>query len=395
MMDGKRFLVTAAAVLGMVITLISVTSAQSGDLVNQKKELEKIRRDIEKCQQNLDSLQNAEKRVLNEISDYEQRAAANETVLQRLNQQLNAIRGDIQGSRTRLEDSQARLRSSRSRYIGNLNYYYSGIRWGGITRNNEILMEREAYLRLRYLRTLAAYDKIQLSRSSEYLKEAEKEYQDLINREKTVDEVRKKKKSEYTIVASQKQKRERDLSRLRRNKDSETERLEALSDAARQMEEVVARLETARKKREKAAAPSEFKYATGNFASYKGRLPTPLAGTITKGFGWSTDPITKLKSFSPGIEIVGKKKSSVAAVADGVVAYVGNLRGYGNFVIIEHEDGYYSTYAGIDNLSVEQGQKIGRNEKLGIISSGNLKFELRRGKESLDPVEWIRIDYFR
>jgi murein hydrolase activator len=394
MMYGKRFLVMAA-LLGTIIIFVSITFAQSDDLVDQKKELEKIRRDIETSQKNLDSLRNAEKKVLNDISDYEQRATANETVLRRLNKQLKAIRGDIQDSRTRLEDSQARLGSSRNRYIGNLKYYYSGIRWGDITQKNEILMEKGAYLRLRYLRILAAYDKIQLSRSSEYLKEAEKEYEDLISREKTVGEVQKKKKSEYTIVASQKQKRERDLSRLRRKKDSETERLEALSDAARMMEEVVARLEAARKKREKAAEPGEFKYATGNFASYKGKLSAPLTGTITKGFGWSTDPVTKLKSFSPGIEIVGKKKSTVAAVADGVVAYVGNLRGYGNFVIIEHEDGYYSTYAGIDILSAEQGQRISRNEKLGIINSGNLKFELRRGKESLDPVEWIRIDSFR
>jgi len=124
-------------------------------------------------------------------------------------------------------------------------------------------------------------------------------------------------------------------------------------------------------------------------------LPAPLKGTVTSSFGWKTDKITKLKSYSPGIEIKGRKNTSVVSIAPGMVVYIGNLRGYDNFVIVEHEDGYYSTYAGLDDVRVVQNQIIGRGDKLGVVSNGEIKFELRQGREPLDPVEWIRIDSFK
>jgi len=189
--------------------------------------------------------------------------------------------------------------------------------------------------------------------------------------------------------------REKELSRLRRKKESEAERLSSLSESARQIEDLIAQLELARQQRGKSSSATNFKYNTGNFASYKGKLPSPVAGTITKGFGWSIDNITKLKSFSPGIEISGRQNSTIKAIASGVVAYVGILRGYGTFIILEHEDGFFSTYAGIDNPSVEKGEILSEGEKLGVSESGMVKFELRRGKEPIDPVEWLNIGNIR
>jgi len=168
-----------------------------------------------------------------------------------------------------------------------------------------------------------------------------------------------------------------------------------LSEAARQMEDLISRLEDARIKRESSKQPTQFDFKTGDFTSHKGTLAAPLKGTVISGYGWKTDKITKLKSFSPGIEIKGKPKAVVQAVASGVVAYVGNLRGYGNFIIIEHEDGFYSTYAGVDSPAAVQNQIMAKGGKLGIAPSGIIKFELRQGRESLDPVEWISIDSFK
>jgi len=119
-----------------------------------------------------------------------------------------------------------------------------------------------------------------------------------------------------------------------------------------------------------------------------------MKGKITSGYGWKQDRVTNLKSFSPGIEITGKKKGMVNSVSRGVIAYIGFLRGYGSFMIVEHEDGYYSMYAGIDDIQVEQNQIINKGDKLGFTSTGIIKFELRKGRDPLDPMEWLRIDSF-
>ena len=178
-------------------------------------------------------------------------------------------------------------------------------------------------------------------------------------------------------------------------KESEADKLITLTEAARQMEELISRLEQARLDRERSSAPIDFNFETGNFVSYKGGLAAPLKGKVVGGFGWKTDKITKLKSFSPGIDILSRKNTPVMAVAPGAVAYIGNLRGYDNFVIVEHEDGYYSTYAGLDDLRVVQYQIVDKGDIIGKTPDGNIKFELRQGREPLDPVEWIRIDSFK
>jgi septal ring factor EnvC (AmiA/AmiB activator) len=370
-------------------------SAKSDNIMEQKKELEKIKEEIEDSRANLDSLRAVEKDLLSEISDYEQRASLNKTVLRRLNNQLAALRNDIGRSKEKLDRSEERFVSSQGRYVSNLRYYYSGLRAGPPEAGEEIERERDAFRKMIYLRALATYDKAELTKASEYLDTAEKEYSNLVDKEKTVTDVKVKKRSEYTIIASQKEKKEKVLSKVRRKKESEADRLITLSEAARQMEDLIVRLEQARREREAAEIPSQFDFRTGNFVSYKGALTAPIRGEITKSFGWKVDPITKLKSFSPGIDIKAKKNTPVKAVASGVVAYVGNLRGYGNFVIIEHEDGFYSTYAGLGNPVIVQNQIVGKGSKLGIAPDGAVRFELRQGREPLDPVEWIAIDSFR
>ena len=369
--------------------------ADGTDLDGQKQELEKIKKEMEDSKRNLDSLKNAEKKVLKDISEYEQRASMNKTVLDRLNNQLGSLRRDIDKSKNILESSEGHYSSSRNRYLSNLKYYYSGIRSGGPVLSDEINKEKNSYRKLVYLRALAEYDKEELTLASEYLAAADKEHNDLVDKEKSVSDVQKKKRSEYTIITSQKEKKERDLSKVRRKKESEADKLITLAEAARQMEELISRLEQARLDRERSASRIDFTFETGNFVSYKGGLPAPLKGTVVSGFGWKTDKITKLKSYSPGIEIKGKQNNPVISVAPGMVVYIGNLRGYDNFVIVEHEDGYYSTYAGLDDVRVVQNQIVAKGDKLGAASDGKIKFELRQGREPLDPVEWIRIDSFK
>ncbi len=371
-------------------------SAHSQDnILKQKWELEKIKREMEESQNNLDSLQRLERKVQKDIADYEQRASINQTVLGRLNLQLSTIKDNVSRAKTNLDDAELRLSSSKTRYVGNLKYYYMGIRWDQYESSGEVQTEKDALLRILYLRSVAAFDRQQITKSSEYLEDAEMDFADLARQERKVGQAQQKKKSEYALVTSQKAKREKELSRVKRKRESESDRLLSLSEEARQMEDVIAKLETARRQRDESAKKTGFKFATGNFSSYKGGLLAPMAGRITQAYGWKIDSVTKLKSFSPGITIAGKARTPVVAVADGVVAYVGNLRGYGVFVIVEHEDGYYSTYAGLDKSLVEMSQLISRGDQLGAAASGPIKFELRHSKDALDPVEWLKLDNLR
>ena len=112
----------------------------------------------------------------------------------------------------------------------------------------------------------------------------------------------------------------------------------------------------------------------------------PTYGTIVKKFSSSS---------SNGINIAGKKGQNIKAAAEGKVVYAGNaLRGYGNLIIIKHNDDYISAYAHNDRILVKEleqvksGQIIGR---MGDTDSNmvNLHFEIRYRGQSVNPQNFL------
>lgn len=84
-----------------------------------------------------------------------------------------------------------------------------------------------------------------------------------------------------------------------------------------------------------------------------------------------------------GIDIAGSKGQAIVATADGRVVYAGNaLRGYGNLIIIKHNDDYLSAYAHNDTMLVREQQEVKAGQKIATMgstgtSSTRLHFEIR------------------
>jgi lipoprotein NlpD len=96
-----------------------------------------------------------------------------------------------------------------------------------------------------------------------------------------------------------------------------------------------------------------------------------------------------------GIDIGGKLGDSVRSTRSGVVVYAGNgLAGYGNLVIIKHDDVYLSAYAHNKTILVREGQTVKAGEKIAEIgSSGSaypkLHFEIRRDGKPVNPIQLL------
>ena len=190
-----------------------------------------------------------------------------------------------------------------------------------------------------------------------------------------------------------KEHQEQELATVHRQKSAEVDRVMMLSQAAQEMEAIIARLEQS--SHESPTDLTQVPVEPSIMASIKGNLKAPCRGKIITVFGTSVDPITNLKSYSPGITIQSKAGRQVKAIAAGRVVYVGQLRGYGNFTIIDHGDQYYSTYAGLSEVLVKKGRMVHTGMLLAnAASDGKVRFELRRGRKALDPVKWIKIDSF-
>lgn len=112
----------------------------------------------------------------------------------------------------------------------------------------------------------------------------------------------------------------------------------------------------------------------------------PVIGSVTKGF-------SNAGVSSKGIDIRGKDAEHVKAAADGVVVYAGNgLIGYGNLVIVKHNDVYLSAYAYNDRILVKEKQSVRAGDSLAIIGGKGttrplLHFEVRRDGQPIDPLK--------
>ena len=114
----------------------------------------------------------------------------------------------------------------------------------------------------------------------------------------------------------------------------------------------------------------------------------PTDGKIIENFS-GTDGGNK------GIDIAGSKGQAIVATADGRVVYAGNaLRGYGNLIIIKHNDDYLSAYAHNDTMLVREQQDVKAGQKIATMgstgtSSTRLHFEIRYKGKSVNPLQYL------
>jgi murein DD-endopeptidase MepM/ murein hydrolase activator NlpD len=124
---------------------------------------------------------------------------------------------------------------------------------------------------------------------------------------------------------------------------------------------------------------------------HRGHFAWPLNGRILAGYG-----VSPSGGRNDGISIAAPRGAPIAAIEAGTVAYTGNeLRGYGNLILIKHADGWISAYAHCDELLVKKGDQVHRGSVIakvgatGNVNEPQLYFELRRGKQPVDPRQFL------
>jgi murein DD-endopeptidase MepM/ murein hydrolase activator NlpD len=128
-------------------------------------------------------------------------------------------------------------------------------------------------------------------------------------------------------------------------------------------------------------------------------LPTglPVEGRLTSRFGRRRNPFEKggpKTDMHEGVDLARPEGAPVYTTAAGVVLYAGWAKGYGNLVILDHQNGFYTYYAHNSVLKVEEGQHVDRGEVIALVgstgrsTSPHLHYEVRRGRQAENPLEY-------
>ena len=140
----------------------------------------------------------------------------------------------------------------------------------------------------------------------------------------------------------------------------------------------------------KSDEPAANEPASGSVAE-AGKLRWPVKGRIITAFGQRTDG-----THNDGINISVPMGTEIHAAESGSVAYAGSeLKGYGNLVLIRHDNGWVTAYAHAEELLVKRGDKVSRGQviakagKTGQVDQPQLHFEVRQGQKPVDPTPYM------
>ena len=119
---------------------------------------------------------------------------------------------------------------------------------------------------------------------------------------------------------------------------------------------------------------------------------------LTSRFGYRRDPIAGRSTFRfhAGIDLGGRRGTSVVAAADGRIIDAGWFGGHGRSIRVQHADGIVTVYSHLRRVLVREGQRVTRGEVIGLMGSTgrstgpHLHFEVRRNNVPMDPLELLQ-----
>lgn len=113
----------------------------------------------------------------------------------------------------------------------------------------------------------------------------------------------------------------------------------------------------------------------------------PVKGEVTRTYD--------ARNGSKGIDIAGRKGDPIYAAGSGKVVYAGSgLRGYGNLIIVKHDEVFLTAYAHNDKILVREGENVSKGQKIAEMGSSDtdqvkLHFEVRQNGQPVNPLLYL------
>ena len=202
------------------------------------------------------------------------------------------------------------------------------------------------------------------------------------------------KKSEIKSLGQTKKDKKNTIKNLINKKDSLIREIKIKEAETKKITQIILELLESEKNKTNNLTP-ELKLISSNFQSNKGRLPWPVGqGSIVSKFGKVAHPVLSgITLMNNGVEI-STPNNEVRAVFDGEISKIIVLPTGLKVVIVKHGD-YLTVYSNLQKTNAQKGQKIKTKEPIGTLhADGDTKnkllgFQVWRGREKLNPTQWI------
>jgi len=378
--------------------------AQQPDEDAERKRLQQVQQEAAEKRRRAQILRGKENTMLKDLHATEGKLRKTRTSIRTLNVREKNLNGQLVVVRSDLDRSTRALESRRDVLAARLRglYKLGSLHELGFLLSSESFAQ--LFIRSDYLVRIARQDRVLLL-GIRHDKERITANQERLDRTLTdVEKNAKQKKAESQELDRLRARKQVVVSSIQtQRKDYEAAAAE-LEQTARRIQALLAQLERQRQEEEEArrkglppGKQAPLAPYAGNFSGAQGSLPWPVRGDIVGRFGNETNPKFGTVTFNSGIDISAPMGTDVHAVAKGRVDVVNEDFGsYGEMIILNHGDGYYSLYAHLSASTVAKGQEVASGQVIGRVGdTGSLKgsilhFEIRKGRTALNPTTWLK-----
>ncbi|MBN2279612.1 MAG: peptidoglycan DD-metalloendopeptidase family protein [Candidatus Marinimicrobia bacterium] len=369
------------------------------EIEDKSKALDRIRQEIADFRISLASNKNREKTLLEELNKTEQEISLIEKLLNQLDYEIAEKRKQIKRHEITIHDNLEKIKKLKDQIAIQYSYLYKKGEYSDL----ELLLTaknlNQAFYRYKYLRIIndihnANKESIKTKiRETELLKARIES--DIKEREQLIAE----KKGSADDLKKQKILRSEQLNKAKRNQKYYAEKIDEKEKAAELLKNIIANLEKEKQKREiEIARQRTLQGVKDNipFSQKKGNLEWPVNGSVVSRFGKHKHPTLNTITENSGVDIEAKRGTPVITIADGYVTTITYIRGYGNTIIIDHGDDYYTVYTHITNVNVREDQYVAKHTKIaeigdsGSFDGARLHFEIWNKNNKLNPEYWLK-----
>lgn len=359
------------------------------------RDLEGIKKKIEKEKKGLSRLENRETSVLDSLEKIQTELEQRNKEIKLANSRLSAIARDLtakQAEAARIADSIAARRELLGKRAAAL-YRWQRSGTPFVVLNGEVslgsLMQRQHYLQaaLSFDRELLAKLEDENRRQAELRDELAAKRAELAEQKQSLGAAKQ-------AIRKEAQKKQTLLTSVRREKQTRLRALREMQAAAQRLEKMME--EIARRALVKPRQLPSGPPPGSGLAALRGRLEWPVHGRVSAPFGKFKHPEFSAEIVRKGIDIDAPQGQEIKAVEKGRVVYAERFSGYGNMVIVDHGERYYTIYGHLAEIVKKAGESVSRGEVLGragdsdSLAGAKLYFELRKDGHSLDPLPWFR-----
>ena len=368
------------------------------ELRYQNDAINALKTELKQLRLKIKTAESRERSTVNRLSSIDKEISLTNKLIQSLKYEEEKARKTIYQLKNDILKNENELESLRARYKQRVLKAYKK---GSLTDLEKVFSSttwRQAIYRTHYLKLISNIEK-------KLTKKIEKLLVD-ISRQKVELEVvlrdnlnlKRDKQTQITSYRNMRINREKELNRIRNDKNALTSYVSEKEEGIQQLEKIIKRVleDKARFERELRIRQQQETLKTKSFKALKGQLPWPADGRIISKFGRQWNSKLKTTTENPGIDIKGKPGSSIRTVLGGVVTTITYIRGYGTTIIVDHGGGFYTVYSHVTNIQtnvdsqVRNGDVIAYMGDSGSINGSKLHFEIWGKGQKLDPEKWLR-----